>query len=183
MKRIKLYAYKFLIFIKYNNIIDKIKQNYNLLRNSKLKYCNPTCKFMGINTITEIDKFIIGNYSCLKDSYVESSGGVEIGNYVHSGGNLVIWSSNHIYDGDMIPFNYEYKYKAVKIEDFVWIGEGVKILPGVTIGYGSIISMGAVVTKNVPRYSIVGGNPAKVIKYRDIEKFEDNLKNQNFRYP
>ena len=50
------------------------------------------------------------------------------------------------------------------IEDDVWIGANAIVLKGVTIGEGSIIAAGAVVTKNVPAYSLVGGNPAKVIR-------------------
>ena len=56
--------------------------------------------------------------------------------------------------------------QKVTICDDVWIGARVIILPGVTIGKGSIIAAGAVVTKNVPEYAVVGGVPAKVIKYR-----------------
>jgi maltose O-acetyltransferase len=57
--------------------------------------------------------------------------------------------------------------KSVVIEDDVWIGTRAIILPGVTVHHGSIIAAGAVVTKDVPEYAIVGGNPAKVIKYRN----------------
>ena len=54
------------------------------------------------------------------------------------------------------------------------------IAPGVTIGEGSIVAMGSVVTKDVPKYSIVGGNPAKVIKQRDIEKYQELDKNKMY---
>ncbi|MDR2406844.1 MAG: sugar O-acetyltransferase, partial [Bacteroidales bacterium] len=53
---------------------------------------------------------------------------------------------------------------SVVIEDNVWIGDKVTILPGVHIGYGSIIGANAVVTKDVPANCVVGGNPAKIIK-------------------
>lgn len=52
----------------------------------------------------------------------------------------------------------------VVIEDNVWIGENVSIMPNVTIGKGSIVGANAVVTKSFPAYSIIGGNPARVIK-------------------
>ena len=55
----------------------------------------------------------------------------------------------------------------IVINDDVWIGAGSIILAGVTIGKGAIIAAGAVVNKDVPEYSIVGGVPAKVLKYRD----------------
>lgn len=56
--------------------------------------------------------------------------------------------------------------KPVVIEDDVWIGLRVTILPGVTIGKGSVIGASAVVTKSVPPYSVVAGNPAKIVKTR-----------------
>lgn len=63
----------------------------------------------------------------------------------------------------------------VIIEDDVWIGHGTIIMSGVTIGMGAVVASGAVVTKDVPPCAVVGGNPAKVIKYRfnnsdDIER-------------
>ena len=55
---------------------------------------------------------------------------------------------------------------TVHIENDVWIGYGALILPGITISNGAIIGAGAVVTKDVPPYAIVGGNPARIIRYR-----------------
>ena len=61
---------------------------------------------------------------------------------------------------------YENNHYQIIIGNDVWIGEGVKILGGVHIGNGAVIGMGAVVTKDVPPYSVVVGNPARVVKYR-----------------
>lgn len=61
------------------------------------------------------------------------------------------------------------------LKDDVWIGEGAKICSGVTIGQGAIVGAGAVVTKDVEPYSIVGGNPAKLIKYRFPETCRNKL--------
>jgi maltose O-acetyltransferase len=71
----------------------------------------------------------------------------------------------------MLPFdNYTYK-KPVKICKNTWIGANVLIVPGVTINEGAVVAMGSVVTKDVPKCAIVGGNPAKIIKMRDIDLY------------
>jgi acetyltransferase-like isoleucine patch superfamily enzyme len=59
--------------------------------------------------------------------------------------------------------------KEVVIEDDVWLGYNVIVLPGVTIGKGSVIGAGSVVSKDIPPYSIAIGNPARVIKKREIK--------------
>lgn len=68
-----------------------------------------------------------------------------------------------------------YIYKNVEIGDCVWLGSRVIILPGTKIGEGAIIQAGSVVHGDIPECAIVGGNPAKVFKYRDIEHYK-NLK-------
>lgn len=96
------------------------------------------------------------------------SGKTLIGNNVMMGPNVCIFTTNHAFDRTDIPMNEQGMsvQRPVVIEDDVWIGANVIILPGVTISKGSIVGAGAVVTKNVPEYAIVGGNPATVIKYR-----------------
>jgi maltose O-acetyltransferase len=68
-----------------------------------------------------------------------------------------------------LPYDKVRIKKAVVIEDCVWIGESVCIVPGVTIGEGAIVAMGSVVTRDVPPLAVVGGAPARVIKMRDAE--------------
>ena len=70
----------------------------------------------------------------------------------------------YFYDSNFIK-------KAVHICENVWIGSKVIILPGVTIGEGSVIGAGAIITKDVPPCAVVGGNPAKVVKYRDKKQY------------
>lgn len=96
------------------------------------------------------------------------SGKTIIGDNVMMGPNVCIFTANHAYDRTDIPMNAQgmSAERPVVIEDDVWIGANVTILPGVTIAKGAIIGAGAVVTKNVPEYAIVGGNPAKILKYR-----------------
>ncbi len=98
---------------------------------------------------------------------------IVFGNYFHSGQDITIITDNHNYESEIsIPYDKVRILKPVIIKDFVWVGHGVIIMGGVTIGEGVIVAAGSVVTKSIPDYAIVGGNPAKVIKFRDIEKFK-----------
>lgn len=82
---------------------------------------------------------------------------------------VYIYTQNHCLDRVDIHMDQQgvSAEKAVIIEDDVWIGSRVTILPGVKIGRGSIIGAAAVVTKDVPPYSVVAGNPAKIMKRRN----------------
>ena len=119
----------------------------------------------------------IGNYCNFNGCEIHGAGKVTIGNYFHSGIELLIIAQNHDYDtGSEIPFSSNTCiYKDIEISDFVWIGSRVTILPGTKIGEGAIIQAGAVVHGEIPPLAIAGGNPAKVFKYRNKEHFE-NLK-------
>lgn len=111
-------------------------------------------------------------------TYVECSGGVTVGKYCHLSRGLTILSATHDYDKrPKIPYDEVLLKKPVVIKDFVWCGCNSTILPGVTIGEGAIIGAGSIVTKDVPDYAVVGGNPARLICYRDIDHFKD-LKDQ-----
>ncbi len=91
-----------------------------------------------------------------------------IGDYVMMGEDCTIITRNHRFERLNTPMMYQgfEEEKPVIIGDDVWIGDRVTILPGVKIGKGSIIAAGAVVTHDVPEYSIVGGVPARIIKSR-----------------
>lgn len=110
---------------------------------------------------------------------VIGSGTVKFGNNFHSGSNCSIITQNHNYDsGNSIPYDDSYILKTVIIKDNVWFGNNVIVTGNITIGEGAIIAVGAVVTKNVPDFAIVGGNPARIIKYRDKDHYL-SLKAQN----
>lgn len=102
---------------------------------------------------------------------ITGAGKVIIGRYFHSGTNCRILTASHNYEGMEIPYDGTDIVRDVRIEDFVWIGDCVMILPGVTIGEGAIIQAGAVVVQDIPPCAIAGGNPAGVFKYRDKEHF------------
>lgn len=122
----------------------------------------------------------LGNHVNFNDNvFINGSGRVDIGSYFHTGVNLTIISSNHNYENaESIPYDKKRIEKPVVIKDFVWCGNNVTIIPGITVGEGAIIAAGSVVVKDVPDHAVVGGNPAKIIKYRDAEEFI-RLKNKN----
>ncbi len=117
----------------------------------------------------------VGNHVSLgaRPTLVATRSRISIGNYVMFGPEVAIRGGNHRTDliGRFMTTVRDHEKRAeddlgVVIEDDVWVGTRAVILHGVTVGRGSIVAAGAIVTKDVPRYSIVAGVPAQVIKYR-----------------
>ena len=108
------------------------------------------------------------NHNNLLQPGKHTCGIITIGNYVHTGVNVMFMAFNHgLYTTDVPTKEQDYMDAPIVVEDDVWVGGGSIILSGVTIGKGAVIAAGAVVNKDVPPYAIVGGVPAKVLKYRD----------------
>lgn len=139
---------------------------------SRFKRCGINVKF------NNKDAFSYENISIGNDVYIgpgavflSSDSEIFIGNKILFGPNVTIITGDHPIDlrGKYI---YDIKKKSlgedlpVTIEDDVWVGTGAIILKGVTIKRGAVVAAGAIVNKNVSPYSIVGGIPAKFIKYR-----------------
>ncbi len=116
------------------------------------------------------EKLIIGDNVWIGPGVtIHANNGVKIGSDVMIASGVRIISFNHGFEDLMKPMKDQPDQKSDKpiiIGDDVWIAENAIILKGVTIGNGAIVGAGAVVTKDVPAYGIVGGNPAKLIKSR-----------------
>lgn len=106
----------------------------------------------------------IGNYSVINpNSILDNRNGISIGNCVSIAHGCKIYTAGHDTDSPYCDING----KGVIIEDYVLIFSNVSIMPGVVIGKGAVAYSGSVIVKNVPPYTVVGGNPAKKIKDRD----------------
>lgn len=107
----------------------------------------------------------IGPYSCLA-----GPGRIRIGRDCMIASHTGIYANNHNFDDLIRPINVQgTTNKGITIEDDCWLGTGVKVLDGVTIGRGSVIGAGSVVTKSLPPFSVAVGVPAKVIKKRGAQ--------------
>lgn len=115
-------------------------------------------------------RIVIGRESLIGESCViRGTGGVEIGNRVFLSPMVHIYSNNHVFDNPDVCFvDQGITTQGVTIEDECWIGAQAVILDGVTIGRRSVVAAGAVVNRDVPPHSLVGGVPARVI--RDLKE-------------
>jgi len=179
---------QFLHFLQYDRIVHWLLNAYYRIKVYKYELsCNCKINFVtqgegGLVLGGDLNKFFIESSSHLKSAtFIECSGGVKIGQYFHTGRGLTIFSTNHNYHSPtMIPYDDVSINEPVTIGDFVWCGANVTILPGVTIGNGAVIGAGSVVTRNVPSCAVVGGNPAKIIKYRNVIQFNNLIVEKKF---
>lgn len=154
-----------------------LNQILRKLLNSR-KY--PSFKQIGINFIwnsglvSNPENIIIGDHVYIgPGAHLYGSGGITIESGTIIGPRVTIHTANHNYENAThLPYDGKVILKKVTIKENVWIGDSVSIVPGITIGEGSIIGLGSVVTKNIDPFSIVGGNPAKLIRRRnDISQY------------
>lgn len=150
-------------FFRKNGSIIKIGKN------AKFNYSNWS-NHIGLNhrciisTMSEDTQLTIGNNLGMSSSTITCFKKIDIGNNVRIGANCVIADGDFHLDDPRVG-----KPNPITIKDNVWLGYGVIVMKGVTIGENSIIGMNSVVTKDIPANSIAVGSPAKVIKTINIQ--------------
>ena len=152
----------------------------NIRHRIRLKYGDfPYCGISKDTIISHRKNLTLGKYVYIGGkSRLMCEGGLEIGSYTRFGQEVLVLTSNHNYKSDkLLPFDDVDFKQPVSIGESCWIGARSVICPGVKIDEGVVVAAGSVVVKSVPKCAIVGGNPAKIIGYRDIELY-DKLKSE-----
>ncbi|MBN1420385.1 MAG: acyltransferase [Planctomycetes bacterium] len=145
-------------------------------RCGKLPYILEGCRFMNPHLLELGDRVRMS-----QGVVINAGGGVRIGDCVGIGPSVKIWSVNHRYDRLDVPIYAQGWVQApVVIEDDVWLAANCFVKPGVTIGRGSVLSAGTVLAKSVRPFSLVAGNPGRVVGYRvDREEYFKSSLDEN----
>ena len=122
-------------------------------------------------------RLTIGRGSIVGDhAILDARGGLIIGDNVNLSTNVAIWTGQHDYQSPV----FAYVTAPVHIGNYVWLSFRTTILPGVTVGEGAVVAAGAVVTKDVPPYTIVAGIPARVIGARNRDLRYNLMDDSNY---
>lgn len=127
---------------------------------------HPTVVFREAKNISLGDRVRIQPYACL---WASPGATIEIGDHTGLGPGTLIFSSNHQFAAGRLYHDQPWTERNVRVGRDVWVGAGSIILPGVTIGDGSVVAAGSVVTRDVAPGVLVGGVPAHPIKARSTE--------------
>ena len=169
MKRliIDLFAYIYSLFRRayFNHTYRTYRERYSI--NDDFNFNGDGILMYGDGMITIDKNSYIGRYSRIQAS---KGYNVKIGKNCRIGPFFQIWTQTGEVDCDYSDFSkVKTKFGNIVIGDSVWIGTNVVISPGIKVGNNSIIGANSVVTKDVPDFAIVGGVPAKLIRYKKIE--------------
>lgn len=145
-----------------------IAEHVRLERNNQIVYSNiGRYSYTGVNTV--IKNAVIGKFDSIAWN-VSIGGNTHDLNHITTHSFLVYPKWNMGGNG-----NWKSALEICEIGNDVWVGSGVTILRGVTVGNGAVIGAGSVVTKNIPPYAIVVGNPARVIRMRCDDKWIERV--------
>jgi acetyltransferase-like isoleucine patch superfamily enzyme len=165
LKKLKLQAF-FIVLSLFNFL-------YGLFFFWSIRYLMLRLTGSSVGTKTNIQKVKFFTFGKLKvgsntiinsGCYLDARRGITIGNHVVLAHNTKIYTLGH----DFNDRTFATKGKSVVIEDYAIVFSNVLIMPGVTIGKGAVVLPGSVITKNVESMAVVGGNPAKIIKRREV---------------
>ncbi|MFV8352513.1 CatB-related O-acetyltransferase [Flavobacterium sp. XS2P14] len=197
----KLFLKRLLLRYRKNIFLDaKSDVNFNILLNKKdfnypVKIIDSKCNFESIGegcVISEArcyGEIVLGKFVTITGpgTIIKSlKEKIYIGSFTSIGQNVCIVDFNHFFGRVSSSFISHLLFKESYLNDIqtkgpviigedVWIGSNTVILPGITIGRGSIIGAGSIVTKDVPKYSVVFGNPAKIVSRRFENEVIDEL--------
>lgn len=124
------------------------------------------CRFFSLKKIRIGEDSIIGY-----GAFLDGRERITIGNHVDIASEVMIYNSEH----DINSEDFQAKLAPVEIGDYVFIGPRAIVLPGVKVGKGAVVAAGAVVTKDVPDFALVGGVPAQVIGERKLKDLHYKL--------
>jgi maltose O-acetyltransferase len=137
----------------------------NKLASVFLKRCG---KNIRIHHNADISANIEVGDHCIIGTRCMIQSGVVMGDYIMIGPDVKIYSRNHVFSSLETPVSLQGKeFKKTILGNDVWIGANCVILPGVKIGHKTVIAAGSIVTKDIPDFALVGGNPARVIRMRN----------------
>lgn len=138
----------------------------------------------GPGTFTGVDQLRVGsNVHIGPDAFFRCEGGLSIGDNCHFSRRITIYTMNHNYEGERLPYDETQRLRPVSIGDNVWLGMGVTVLPGASIGDGAIVGAGAVVAGTVAAGQIVGAPIAMPLGERDTAHYESLLRRGAFGGP
>jgi acetyltransferase-like isoleucine patch superfamily enzyme len=158
-------------------VLSQIKKAIRKYQLSKVRFghlgtgveIQPHYSFQKAENVFIEDYVYIGPHA-----FISGLGGVKIFRGVIIGPRVKIYSANHVFrNARAIPYDETLDERPVEIHENVWIGGDVIIVPGAIIGEGVIVGAGSVVSGRIPPFSIIAGNPAKVISTRDEEHYQE----------
>ena len=158
-------------------LLEGLRQLVWLLSNEHTKRslgaCGEGVRIYGRFRVSAPQNLYLGDNVHINDNaFIRAEGGIKIGDHTHISRNVVIYTMNHDYEGERLPYDEKKVLKSVEIGRNVWIGMNVSIVPGVTIGNGAIIGMGAVVAQDVPSLAVIGNQPIRTLKERNADHYE-----------
>lgn len=165
--------------VKFKIILFVNKIRWRLLNKNNSTYVSNLFNLSSVS----VGNYTYGSIKVLDNNHLAK---LIIGNFCSIASDVTFILNSEHYTKNLSTFPFKvmclhscsaeaFSYGNIIIDDDVWIGHGATILSGVHIGQGAIVAAGAVVTKDIPPYSIVGGIPANVIKYRFSEEVIDYL--------